>query len=323
MRKALVVGIDYYDNFTRLHGCVRDAHSVAAALKNHGDGSPNFNVKTLMGTGKGDIITTKILSDSIRELFADNNEEAALFYFAGHGHRGDPDGHLLTSDASDAEAGYPLSTLLSLANKSKATNKIIILDSCHGGALGTFADHAIPMEEGLTILAAANKDQYATEEDGQGTFTTLFIDALSGGACNLVGEISPGSVYAHIDKSLGAWKQRPVFKTNVKQFICLRRVQPPIERADLIRINEFFPERGSHYSLDPSYEPEERGREPGMPPPDAEKTKIFAILQKYNRINLVVPVDAPHMWHAAMESKACRLTALGEHYRKLAKDERF
>jgi hypothetical protein len=28
-------------------------------------------------------------------------------------------------------------------------------------------------------------------------------------------------------------------------------------------------------------------------------------------------VGAPHMWHAAMQSKSCQLTVLGEHYRKL------
>ena len=48
-----------------------------------------------------------------------------------------------------------------------------------------------------------------------------------------------------------------------------------------------------------------------------ERTAIFAILQKYNRVNLVVPIRAPHMWHAAMEGKACTLTTLGEHYRRL------
>lgn len=52
---------------------------------------------------------------------------------------------------------------------------------------------------------------------------------------------------------------------------------------------------------------------------DPVNTAKFAILQKYNRVNLVVPVDAPHMWHAAMGSKACKLTVLGEHYRRLVK----
>ena len=46
--------------------------------------------------------------------------------------------------------------------------------------------------------------------------------------------------------------------------------------------------------------------------------KKFAILQKYNRLGLLVPINAPHMWNAAMENKSCKLTALGEHYRRLA-----
>ena len=40
---------------------------------------------------------------------------------------------------------------------------------------------------------------------------------------------------------------------------------------------------------------------------------------KFVRVNLVRPVGAPHMWHAAMESKACELTVLGQHYWSLVK----
>ena len=66
-----------------------------------------------------------------------------------------------------------------------------------------------------------------------------------------------------------------------------------------------------------------KGRDDGMLPPDQKNTAIFAILQKFNRLNLVVPVGAPHMWHAAMENKSCKLTTLGEHYRRLAKNNRL
>jgi hypothetical protein len=66
-----------------------------------------------------------------------------------------------------------------------------------------------------------------------------------------------------------------------------------------------------------------KGRDENMPLPIKENTEKFAILQKYNRLNLLVPVDAPHMWHAAMNSKSCKLTALGKHYWRLAKKERF
>lgn len=114
-----------------------------------------------------------------------------------------------------------------------------------------------------------------------------------------------------------------MFKTNVKAFVSLRRVATQLDVADLRCIAELFPTRGHHFRLDPSYKPEPFGRTPDMPAPDATHTRIFAILQRYNRVDLVVPVDAPHMWHAAMRGKACRLTALGEHYRRLAEKKRI
>jgi hypothetical protein len=122
---------------------------------------------------------------------------------------------------------------------------------------------------------------------------------------------------------LGAWEQRPVFKTNVKQFVSLRTVSPPISTNDLRRIIEFFPVAGFEYSLDPTYEPEIKGRDKGMPDPIEEHTEIFSILQQYNRLNLLVPVGVKHMWNAAMESKLCRLTPLGEHYRRLVEKDRI
>lgn len=209
--------------------------------------------------------------------------------------------------------------MLTFANQSKARNKVIVLDSCHSGIAGAnpIAPQLAELTDGLTILTASTAEQYATEEAGSGVFTTLFVDAMSGPAGNLIGDVTPGSIYAHIDQSLGSWHQRPVFKTNVKTFVSLRKVQPPIALADLQRIKEFFPSAGYEFPLDPSFEPEMVGREPGMPLPDAENCRKFAILQKYNRLNLLVPVDAPHMWHAAMQSKSCKLNVLGEHWRKL------
>ena len=318
MRKALIVGINYYKHGTPLFGCVDDAHSVKAILERHGDGSVNFNVLLLTGTGPTDTIERGQLKDSIGELFKDDSDIALLF-FAGHGHIEATGGYLLSSDAKRGDEGVSLAEILHLANESKAKNKIIVLDSCHSGIAGTapaVGEKSI-LSEGLTILTASTKDQYATESNGRGLFTSLFVDGLSGAAANLVGDISPGGVYAHIDQSLGAWEQRPVFKTNVKNFVSLRKVQPPIELANLQRIIEFFPAPGFQFPLDPTFEPELTGRPVGALPPNPENCRKFAILQKYNRLNLLVPVGAPHMWHAAMESKPCKLTVLGEHYRRL------
>ncbi len=324
MRKALVVGINYYANSSPLYGCVDDAHAVKAILARHGDGSINFDVQLFTGTGPSDTVSRNQLKDYVQKLFSDDSE-VALFYFAGHGHIESVGGYLLASDSHRGDEGVSLTEILAFANESKAINKIIVLDSCHSGIAGTppSSGNNTVLAEGLTILTASTKDQYATEENGRGVFTTLFVDALSGVAANLLGDISPGSVYAYIDQSLGAWEQRPVFKTNVKSFVSLRKIQPSVQLSELRTITEFFPKAGYEFQLDPTFEPEMKGRSEGMPDPDPENTRKFAILQKFNRVNLVVPVDAPHMWNAAMENKACRLTVLGEHYRRLVERGRI
>jgi hypothetical protein len=324
MRIALIVGINYYEHGGPLYGCVDDAHAVQAVLERHGDGSVNFDCKLLTGTGPTDRVDRHVLKDHVAELFR-AQAEIALFYFAGHGLIEATGGYLLATDSRRGDEGLSLSDVLTFANTSLARNKVVVLDSCHSGIAGTppAPGNLASLSEGLTVLTASTADQYATEENGQGIFTTLLVDALHGGAANLTGDITPGSVYAHVDQSLGAWEQRPVFKTNVRQFVSLRRVSPPIELDDLRRITEFFPHQGSEFQLDPTFEPELKGRDPGMPAPVAENTRIFSILQRYNRLNLVVPVDAPHMWHAAMQSKTCKLTVLGEHYRRLVERQRI
>jgi hypothetical protein len=325
MRKALVVGIDYYANIPGLYGCVNDAHSVKSVLERNSDGTVNFDVKLFSGIGPNDVISRSDLKDNVRELFA-GDSETALLYFAGHGHIEATGGYLLASDCRTGDDGLPLSEVVTLANASKVRNKIIILDSCHSGIAGSNPNfpHSSELTEGLTILTASTADQYATEENGGGVFTTLFVDALSGSAGNLVGDVTPGSVYAHIDQSLGSWEQRPVFKTNVKSFVSLRKVQAPISLADLQRIRDLFPSPGFEFQLDPSFEPERSSPSPAnIPAPNPDNTRIFALLQNYNRVNLVVPIGAPHMWHAAMGSKSCKLTVLGEHYRRLVERGRI
>lgn len=324
MKIALIVGINYYEHGSQLYGCVNDAYGVKAILERNDGGSVNFDCKLLTASSKNDSITRGFLKDNIEKLFT-TEAEIALFYFAGHGHIEATGGYLLASDAKRGDEGVSLSEILVMANKSPSTNKVIILDSCHSGIAGSQPsnEHLATLSEGLTVLTASTKDQYASEENGSGVFTTLLVDALSGSASNLTGDITPGSVYAHIDQSLGAWEQRPVFKTNVKQFVSLRKATPPIPIEDLRRLTEFFPTPGFEFSLDPTYEPEMKGRDPGMPPPNLENTRTFSILQKYNRLNLLIPINTPHMWNAAMESKSCKLTALGEHYRRLVEKNRI
>ncbi|MGA4900588.1 caspase family protein [Streptomyces griseoincarnatus] len=321
MRKALIVGIDHYETLTRLSGCVNDAFAVKAAIERNSDGTLNFpSPQVLTGTSSAQCITKRDLKDAVRKLFADDSE-IALFYFAGHGYIEDTGGFLCASDSSTGDDGLALSEVMQLANTSRARNKVIILDSCHSGAAGNSPMTAglAEISDGVTILTASTADQYSYETPGggAGVFTSLFVDALNGAAANLVGDITPGSVYAHIDQSLGPWAQRPVFKTNVKTFVSLRKAEPPISLGDLQALTRHFPAPDHNLRLDPSFEPErssEQQADPNIPSPDPVNTATFAVLQKYVKVNLVRPVDAPHMWHAAMQSKSCELTVLGQHY---------
>jgi hypothetical protein len=318
MRKALIVGIDHYasDRLPSLTGCVNDAIEVNDMMETNADGSPNCEVKLMLGTRK-DPVTRAGLKEAIRRLFSIEGELAVL-YFAGHGHVEATGGYLLASDSERWDEGVPLADVLALANRLKSTNKVIILDSCNSGIAGAdpYPPHHSGLSEGMTILTAATADQGALERQGGGVFTGLLVDGLRGAAANLVGKITPGSVYAHIDQSLGWWGQRPVFKTNVDRFVSLRSVAPAMSLPDLRRILDFFPSEGLEFRLEPCYEPTESCAE-------KKKTEDFALLQKMNRVNLVVPVDAEHMYFAAVNSKSCRLTPLGEHYRRLVVNKRI
>lgn len=324
MKIALIIGINHYEHGNDLYGCVNDAYSVKGILERNFDGSVNFDCKLLTASNAKESLERGELKDAISQLFT-TKAEIALLYFAGHGHIETTGGYLLGSDAKRGDDGVSLNDILVLANASPATNKIIILDSCHSGIAGNtpnIKDSAL-INEGITILTASTAEQYASEKNGSGVFTTLLVDALSGSASNILGDVTPGSIYAHIDQSLGAWEQRPIFKTNVRNFTSLRKAAPSIDLEDLRAIKDLFPTAGFEFHLDPTFEPEMKGRDEGMPDPIEENIQAFALLQKYNRLNLLKPVNAQHMWNAAMENKSCKLTALGEHYRKLAENDRI
>ena len=323
MRKALIVGVDYYEHGNTLYGCVNDAHAVKAVLERNGNGTINFDVKLLTSTSEKDSVRKGQLKDLVNELF--DSDEDALFYFSGHGDLHDTGGYLITSECKRGDEGLSLEDLLKIANGSKAKNKIIILDCCFSGYFGSInnlGDHSsyssgqAILSKGMTILTASSATQYAVEKNGSGIFTTLLIDALNGGAANILGKITPGSIYAHIDQSLGSWGQRPLFKTNIQNFISIRDVQPMLNLEDLVRITDLFNERGDKFQLDPTFEPTEDSAV-------KENTEKFAILQKYEGVGLVVPIGTDHMYYAALESKYCSLTLLGQHYWSLVKNGRI
>lgn len=326
MKKALVVGIDDYDSPNELHGCVNDAVEVSALLEANGDGSPNFDVLRL--TSNDHNISSEKLHDALIDLFS-GKAETAVFYFAGHGiiDEATNSGFLVTQDGTKPNWGIGLASVLDLANKAypEIGSSVIILDSCQSGfagevqGLGKGVSPSV-IGNGVTILTACHRNGTAAEVKGHGTFTSILLDGLSGASADILGRVTPASLYAHVDQTLGAWKQRPIYKANVQNFIDLRQVAPKVALNVLRRLPEYFPSPSHVFKLDPSFEPD-RGEEAAnlkdvevVP----EHVRKYRELQSCFQNGLVLPVDQPFMWHAAVNSTGCRLTATGAHYRRLA-----
>ncbi len=331
MKRALIIGIDDYPTYP-LGGCVNDASAIATTLRTNGDGSPNFSVRLI--TSNSDAVNAELMHDEITKLFA-SDADTVLLYFAGHGIvvPETSSGYLVSQDGKKGTWGMSLGEVLNLANDAypKIKSSVIVLDSCHSGyageipGLGNSAVAAIGT--GVTLLTSCDRNETASDDggDGHGLFTSLLLDALSGSASDICGNITPASVYAHIDQSLGGWDQRPIYKANVKQFVRLRQVAPKVPLEVLRRLPEYFPDASTVFKLDPSFEPDRENvpEEFRSIPVNDDNVAVFKQLQMCNRHGLVVPVDAEHMYYAAIHSTGCRLTAIGAHYRRLALDERI
>jgi hypothetical protein len=316
-RAALVVGIDAYPGGP-LAGCVNDARRVEKLLATHANGDPNFQTELLTAPDRA--ITRALLRERVEALLQ-TSAEVAIFYFSGHGTKDVVGGYLVTPDAQAYDEGFPMDTLLALANRSEVREVVIILDCCHSGAFGKSAALGAPtslvhLEEGVSVLTASREEESAMEVGGAGIFTSLLCGALEGGAADVLGKVTIASAYAYVDEALGVFEQRPLFKANVSQLFPLRLCAPAVERASLRRLPEIFPAQDAAPPLDPSWEPT-------APEADPARCQLMKLLQQMRAAGLVEPVGTEHLYYAAMERKPVRLTPLGRHYWRLARDRRI
>src|SRR5207302_9787782 len=227
-------------------------------------------------------ITRVRLRTEIQALFA-GDPDVGLFYFSGHGVITSVGGFVVTSDFTSYDEGVSMDEILAYANHSKAKEKVIILDCCHSGAFGSpnlTGSNVCQLSEGLCILTASRDSELAMESAGHGVITSLLVDALRGGAADLRGHITPGSIYAYVDQALGSWDQRPIFKTNVTRSTVLRTIPPPVPHMTLKKIGEYFLTPDEEHKLGPEYE----SSDPAAIP---DKVAIMKDLHKFVSVDLV------------------------------------
>ena len=317
-RIALLVGINDYNWVGgQLQGCINDAKNMEKMLSDHHDGAPNFHCKRL--TSDETRIDQKKLRKSIEELFS-REMDIVLFYFSGHGTEKNLDGYLVTQDAEKYKEGVSVSEIINLANSSDKVKEIlIVLDCCHSGHLGNIPNmkgEPALLRKGVSILTASLPNEYAVERDGQGLFTKTILEGFSGGAADTLGNVTAASLYNYVDKMLGPWEQRPVFKSHVTEMTNLRECAPKVSKENIRKLTDYFPDADYNYPLDKSYESTAQ-------PENEEKEAIFNILQKFTAAGLVQPNGEEHMYFAAMNEKSCSLTALGKFYWQQEKNRKI
>jgi len=317
MKRALLIGIDNYDNFNDLGGCVNDVNALEPLLSRSEDNSPNFDCQKRTSATGG--VTRDELLDDLDALFA-GGAEIAVLYFAGHGDGSGTDVALVTKDGTGGTPGITFSEVLAKVFTSSVGEVIVILDCCFAGAGGgipQLGTTATALRSGVSILAASRGDQTAAETtSGRGLFSTYLCGALEGGAADVVGKVTVAGLYSYLDESFGAWDQRPMFKTHVDRLHVIRACNPAVPLPELRQINELFPTADHLFQLDPSYEPEAEPRNP-------DHEAVFKTLQSYRAAKLLDPVGGEHMFFAAMNSAGCRLTPLGRHYWHMASEGRI
>jgi hypothetical protein len=310
MKVALLVGIDDYPK-APLSGCVNDARRMCETLARNDDFSPNFHCYSLLSSERH--VTRAVLRENLEKLLA-QDFEIALFYFAGHGYLDGLGGYLVTQDTMRYDEGVAMADVLALANRSKCREVTIVLDCCHSGAFGQVphlaADHAL-LGDGVSVLCASRSTEYAVESNGSGLFTSLLAEALTGGAASLTGEVTVASAYAFVERNMGAWDQRPLFKASLSRLHVLRQCDPLVDLTALRLLPVYFESADQLVQLVPAASSS-----------STTSDKARAQIAHFRAFRSAGLVQTPAQG-ALDEGGAVILTSLGRYYWRVAKEQRI
>jgi hypothetical protein len=319
-RRALIVGINEYDNCSHLRSAVSDARRMEELLARNDDGSVNYTVRSVVSGKTEPQITRGRLRQLVLDLF-DGFEGDVLLFFSGHGALTPWGGTLVTQDATSDDVGVPMDDVLLLANRSSARDIVIVLDCCHSGDLGNppilqaLNKPLSLLREGITVLAASRPNEVAYEVNGSGMFTDALAEGLAGGAADHLGNVSAAGLFLYADRLFDAWDQRPIYKSHAGGVATLRTCKPAVAHGVLRAITTHFAREDTTLTLDPEYEadPSISEEDPGR----AKKREDGRTFKMLRDARLLESVDGDDLYWTAMNARAIRLTHLGRYYWRL------
>jgi len=142
------------------------------------------------------------------------------------------------------------------------------------------------------------------------------VEALYGAASDLLGGTTVADVFAFVDRHLGPWQQRPMFKCHVSQLLSLRQSNPRIAVSVLRQLPAIFPTPDYVYPLDPIYESD-------IDVAEQSQAAVYNTIRLFRGAGLVGPVKESHFYFVAILEHGCQLTKLGQYYWHLRKAKRI
>jgi hypothetical protein len=151
---------------------------------------------------------------------------------------------------------------------------------------------------------------------GHGIFTGLLLAALAGGAADVRGQVSAAAIYAYIEQALGAWDQRPLYKSYASALAPVRLCAPRVSDAALRALPRYFATEDARYRLDRSFEF-------SLPEAQTDQVAIFKEFKRYRDGGLLRTIEDEDLYFAALHATHVALTPLGRFYWRLANQGRI
>jgi hypothetical protein len=158
-----------------------------------------------------------------------------------------------------------------------------------------------------SVLCSSRSTEAALETNGSGLFTALVCEAMNGGAADLTGDVTVASVYSFVDKNMGPWQQRPLFKANLSRLSVLRRCDPLVNVTELRLLPTYFRTVDQVATVVPQATPDTASK-----PEELSKKRHF---MNYRQAGLI---KTPAHGAALSRSEPFILTSLGRYYWQLA-----
>jgi len=322
MKKALIIGIDHYnETINNLHHSVTTAIIIEKLLSRnetteHPEGTPNFDCKLLISTAdKTKLqITRATIKENCKLLFEDEETDIAVLYFSGYRFEDSLGGYLVSQDAERYDEGVSFNDIMIYANNSLIKEISIILDGHYiSEQKPNENDHYALLRKGISILSAKTFHNNCSETN---LFAELIINTLNGGNADILGKVTLIELYEQTDLILNGLEYEVTLQSNTSRLGVLRETKPKIPYSTLVKIKTFFPESTYYFPLDKEHIPSQKlGK--------MEKQGDYKQLQKMVKQGLVKPINAIHLYYAALNQKHCALTQYGQQYWELLDKNRI